>query len=74
MRWTELRPKTKVKVEDIDGTIINGYVASRVKIGNGKDDTFFVTINFEDNEKKEYEDMCDDYYSYDGDFPRIKKR
>lgn len=74
MKWEELKPKTKVKVMEVDGTTINGVVASRVRVGDGKNDTFFVTINFEENDNKEYENMCDDYCSYDGDFTRIQKR
>jgi hypothetical protein len=74
MKWEELKPKTKVKVTEFDGSNINGVVASRGRIGNGINDTFFVTINFEDNDKKKYENMCDDYCSYDGEFSRIQPR
>lgn len=74
MKWKELKPGTKVTVREFSGTIINGVVASRARVGDGKDDMFFVTINFEDNDNKDYEGMCDDYHSFNDDFPYIKKR
>jgi hypothetical protein len=74
MKWNELKPKTKVVVKELDGTIINGVVESRGSVGNGKSDMFFVTVNFEDNDNKDYEDMCEDYHSFNDDFPNIQKR
>lgn len=35
---------------------------------------FFVTVNFEDNDNKDYRDMCEDYHSFNDDFPNIQKR